>query len=85
MTFTVGIKQPLFQDSVEARVQRRKEQAEETAHMEKEMQEALAAMKDREAQEEASRKAGLRVIRIATPGAPREPGTPRQTPRRFGI
>lgn len=66
-------------------MRRRKEQAEETKHMEKEMEEALQSMRQREEHEEAARRSAVRSTRIATPGTRRDPGTPRVTPRRFGI
>ncbi|EDQ91715.1 uncharacterized protein MONBRDRAFT_19544 [Monosiga brevicollis MX1] len=72
-------------DSAEARLRRKKENDQESKHMEQEMTEALNAMRARDASREQERKALSRSIRIATPGSRREPGTPRSTPRRFGL
>ncbi len=49
------------------------------------MSEALLAMNEKEALKESERKASMSVkIRIATPGV-KAPGTPRHTPKRFGL
>jgi pre-mRNA-splicing factor ATP-dependent RNA helicase DHX38/PRP16 len=73
------------QDPNKSRQQKRLEQEQEKGHMEKEMNEALMAMQERDAIKEAQRKLhGSSKIRIATPGA-KVPGTPKHTPKRFGL
>jgi len=75
----------LPQESVESRVLRRQQKEKESKHMEAEMQEAMQSMKERQAMAEASVKKQQGQNRIDTPGARREPGTPRYTPKRFGM
>lgn len=49
------------------------------------MKEAEEAIKERQRHVEEERKQRTRAVRIATPGARQEPGTPRMTPKRFGL
>ena len=80
---------PMFysvKDPNKTRMQKRLEQDAEKGHMETEMQQALELMKKREAEKEEERKLKSSVkVRIATPGARIEPGTPKHTPKRFGL
>ena len=52
--------------------------------MEDEMAQATQAIKDRQVAKETALKARSQLKPILTPGA-RKPGTPRATPKRFGI
>ncbi len=49
------------------------------------MQEAMKKIEERKSFQDEQFKASLRNSRIATPGATRTPGTPKYTPRRFGL
>lgn len=79
---------PMFfsvKESIESRALRKQQKEKESKHMEAEMKAAMASMKERQARSEASIKKLQSSNRIATPGARREPGTPRYTPKRFGM
>ena len=65
-------------------MERKKASEKAAEHMEDEMAQAQRAIESREAQREKVLKAKKKRTPIATPGT-REPGTPRATPKRFGI
>ncbi len=53
--------------------------------MEDEMAQAMQQIAARNKEKEEEVKASMKKTRIATPGALPVPGTPKQTPRRFGL
>lgn len=63
---------------------KRKQQEDEHSYMEDEMQEAQRKLDERRALADEDVRASVRKTRIATPGV-RAPGTPRHTPKRFGL
>eukprot|EP00049_Salpingoeca_infusionum_P009535 m.161443 g.161443 ORF g.161443 m.161443 type:complete len:1244 (+) comp14363_c0_seq1:130-3861(+) len=78
---------PMFysvKEHSESRLMRKQAHAAEAKYMEKEMEEALALMKERDELEEKQRQRHVRATPIATPGR-RTPNTPKATPKRFGI
>jgi pre-mRNA-splicing factor ATP-dependent RNA helicase DHX38/PRP16 len=76
---------PMFfsvKESVETRVTKRKERADEKGHMEEEMNEAHETMRIKEELKERERKSRASKTSIATPGGAK---TPRHRPGRFGM